>query len=237
MQTLDTRDPAFAAAWAALCARGSDEDERPVRDGRAAIVADVRARGDEALLEYTRRFDGWEPGGARRPRRSARRDLPPPGVAARGRAARRSPSPPAGSTPSTGASATPRCRPSATRPARRSPRWSARSPGSASTCPAARARYPSSVLMTAIPARVAGVREVVVCSPGVTGHRRGRRLDARRLPRLRRLPPLPGGRRAGGGGAGLRHRHGAGRRQDLRPRATPTWPPRSGSSSARWTST
>jgi histidinol dehydrogenase len=35
--------------------------------------------------------------------------------------------------------------------------------------PGGTARYPSSVLMTAIPARVAGVREVVVCSPGVKG--------------------------------------------------------------------
>jgi histidinol dehydrogenase len=35
--------------------------------------------------------------------------------------------------------------------------------------PGGTARYPSSVLMTAIPARVAGVREVVVTSPGVHG--------------------------------------------------------------------
>ncbi|HET8734298.1 MAG TPA: histidinol dehydrogenase, partial [Anaeromyxobacteraceae bacterium] len=35
--------------------------------------------------------------------------------------------------------------------------------------PGGTARYPSSVLMTAIPARVAGVREIVVVSPGVKG--------------------------------------------------------------------
>ena len=32
-----------------------------VQERTAAIVADVRARGDEALLEYTKRFDGYAP--------------------------------------------------------------------------------------------------------------------------------------------------------------------------------
>src|SRR5689334_22327075 len=64
VQRLDSRDPAFSAAWARVCARGSDEDEAPVREAAAAIVADVRARGDAALVEYTRRFDGWDPGTA-----------------------------------------------------------------------------------------------------------------------------------------------------------------------------
>ncbi len=64
MQRLDSRDPSFRAAWAKICARGSEEDEAPVREAAQRIVADVRARGDEALLEYTRRFDGWDPGTA-----------------------------------------------------------------------------------------------------------------------------------------------------------------------------
>ena len=46
MQKLDSRDPAFRAAWARVCARGSDEDEAPVREAAARIVEDVRARGD-----------------------------------------------------------------------------------------------------------------------------------------------------------------------------------------------
>ncbi|MGB8929758.1 MAG: histidinol dehydrogenase, partial [Anaeromyxobacteraceae bacterium] len=62
MLKLTSSDPSFRAAWAKLCARGSDEDEGPVRDAAARIVADVRARGDDALLELTRRFDRWEPG-------------------------------------------------------------------------------------------------------------------------------------------------------------------------------
>ncbi len=64
MQTLVTTDPSFPKAWAALCARGSDEDEAPVREAAARVVADVRARGDAALLEYTARWDGWSPANA-----------------------------------------------------------------------------------------------------------------------------------------------------------------------------
>ena len=107
VQKLDTRDPSFAEAWARVCARGSDEDEAPVREAAHVIVQDVRARGDAAVLEYTRRFDGWEPGGPeglvregrvprglRRPagggpacaqaRREADRGLPPPRARRRG---------------------------------------------------------------------------------------------------------------------------------------------------------
>ncbi len=40
-----------------------------------------------------------------------------------------------------------------------------RSTGPAATCPGGRAVYPSTVLMTAVPARVAGVPEVVLCVP------------------------------------------------------------------------
>ncbi len=53
---LDSRAPDFAERLAALLAyepAQDDEIERVV----AQIVADVRARGDDAVLEYTRRFD------------------------------------------------------------------------------------------------------------------------------------------------------------------------------------
>src|SRR5262245_56645410 len=36
--------------------------EGGVDEAVAAILADVRARGDDAVAEYTRRFDGCEPG-------------------------------------------------------------------------------------------------------------------------------------------------------------------------------
>jgi histidinol dehydrogenase len=64
VKTLVTTAPDFADAWRALCARGSDQDEAPVREAAARVVADVRARGDAALLEYTSRWDRWAPASA-----------------------------------------------------------------------------------------------------------------------------------------------------------------------------
>jgi histidinol dehydrogenase len=64
VKTLVTTAPTFADAWRALCARGSDEDEAPVREAAARVVADVRARGDAALLDYTARWDRWLPASA-----------------------------------------------------------------------------------------------------------------------------------------------------------------------------
>jgi len=56
---LSTADPGFDAALARLVAFDAALD--PAVDATAAaILADVRARGDAALLEYTRRFDRLE---------------------------------------------------------------------------------------------------------------------------------------------------------------------------------
>ncbi|MFO1397973.1 MAG: histidinol dehydrogenase [Burkholderiales bacterium] len=56
LRRLDTAAPDFATQLDALIAFESAQD--PAIDAQvAAIVADVRARGDAALLEYTRRFD------------------------------------------------------------------------------------------------------------------------------------------------------------------------------------
>jgi histidinol dehydrogenase len=168
VQTLDTRDPAFPSAWAKVCARGSDEDEGPVREAAGRIVEDVRARGDAALLEYTRRFDGWEPPTAAAvaldpdAMRAAFGRLPAAGRSALALAARRIadfhrrerdaevPS----RRDALGATLAQVVRPLA--------RVGLYVPGGT-------ARYPSSVLMTAIPARVAGVPEIYVCSPGIRG--------------------------------------------------------------------
>ena len=168
MQKLDTRDPAFRAAWAKVCARGSDEDEAPVREAAQRIVEDVRARGDVALLEHTRRFDGWDPGTAegvalgKDAMRAAYASLPAEGRRALSLAAKRITDfhrrERDAEVPSwrdaVGATLAQVARPLA--------RVGLYVPGGT-------ARYPSSVLMTAIPARVAGVREIVVCSPGVRG--------------------------------------------------------------------
>jgi histidinol dehydrogenase len=166
--TLDTSDRAFRDAWARLCARGSDEDEAHVRDATQRIVEDVRTRGDAALLEYTRRFDGWAPADGAdvvlgpEAMKAAFRRLPAEGRSALSLAARRItdfhrrerdaevPS----RRDAIGATLAQVVRPLA--------RVGLYAPGGT-------ARYPSSVLMTAIPARVAGVAEILLCSPGVRG--------------------------------------------------------------------
>lgn len=53
---LDTRDPGFAAAFAALLA-AKRESAADVDAAVARIIDDVAARGDAALVEYTNRFD------------------------------------------------------------------------------------------------------------------------------------------------------------------------------------
>jgi histidinol dehydrogenase len=161
-----TQDRTFPDTWAQLCARGSAEDEGGVRDAAARIVDDVRTRGDEALLEYTERFDGWRPehakGLAAGPAEfeAAYRSLPAAARRALATAAKRigafhererdaevpAHRDPAGATLA-----------QITRPLSRAGLYA----------PGGTARYPSTVLMTAVPARVAGVREIVVCSPAI----------------------------------------------------------------------
>jgi histidinol dehydrogenase len=122
----------------------------------AGIVADVRERGDEALLEYVRRFDGAE--GPLRADPAAAPDLAPDlraglelaianvrAVAEAGIDHER------GVMLAQGQTVTLR-----ELPVRRA----------AVYVPGGRAPYPSTVVMGVITARVAGVEEVVVCAPG-----------------------------------------------------------------------
>ncbi|MFC7333158.1 histidinol dehydrogenase [Rhodocista pekingensis] len=53
---LSTRDPGFEAGFATLLA-AKREVQEDVNAAVAAILADVRARGDAAVIEYTRRWD------------------------------------------------------------------------------------------------------------------------------------------------------------------------------------
>src|SRR3989338_8352521 len=53
---LNAKDANFEKAFAALL-DAKRETSLDVRDAVERIVADVRGRGDEALIEYTRRFD------------------------------------------------------------------------------------------------------------------------------------------------------------------------------------
>ncbi len=57
IQRLSTRNANFEAALAQLLALEQAQDER-IEKVVADILADVRLRGDAAVLEYTRRFDG-----------------------------------------------------------------------------------------------------------------------------------------------------------------------------------
>ena len=111
--------------------------------------------------------------------------------------------PRAASAPSTLASASARG-PSATPAARAWGSASARSIASACTCPAAARPIRRRVLMTVVPARVAGVREVIAVSPAGAGRPPARHPGG--VPRRRRRRALSRRRRAGGRGAGLRHR-------------------------------
>jgi histidinol dehydrogenase len=59
MARLSTRDPQFERKLAKLLAFESTQDDR-TESTVEAILRDVKARGDEAVLEYTRRFDELE---------------------------------------------------------------------------------------------------------------------------------------------------------------------------------
>ena len=63
IRTLDTSDLDFLQQLDALLAWDSLSDTA-VNDTVNGIIAVIRARGDAALLEYTRRFDGWDPASA-----------------------------------------------------------------------------------------------------------------------------------------------------------------------------
>jgi histidinol dehydrogenase len=164
LQIFRTRDPDFQERWTRLCARGSDEDEAPVREAAARIVDDVRRRGDAALLEYTARYDGFAPAAAADlalgPADFTRafRGLPPAARKALKLAAdrvaafhrRESDALVASKRDAVGATLGQVSRPLA--------RVGLYVPGGT-------ARYPSTVLHTAVPAKVAGVAEILACSP------------------------------------------------------------------------
>jgi histidinol dehydrogenase len=135
-----------------------------VDDQAAAIIADVRARRDAAVAEYTRRFDRREPvGGSYEVARAswdARADAVAPAVrdalelaARRIRAFHERQREPDVDMMLDGVRLELRVTPLA--------RVGLYVPGGT-------ARYPSSVLMTAIPAKVAGVPEVVMVTPGAS---------------------------------------------------------------------
>jgi histidinol dehydrogenase len=138
---------------------GCADQGRSVRDEVAGILAEVRAGGDGALRELTGRFDGIRLDELAVPAdelAAARRRVPAELEAALVVAHRRiaeyhgqeRPLPPALSTEGVTVR-------HLVRPVERAGCY----------VPGGRARYPSTVLMCATPARLAGVAEVVVCVP------------------------------------------------------------------------
>ncbi|MGF1472667.1 MAG: histidinol dehydrogenase [Rubrobacteraceae bacterium] len=130
-----------------------------IRDTARRIVEDVRRRGDEALLEYTERFDGFRPDPVRVPKEeidAARARLAPELQAAfeiaaeNVRAFHRREMDRSWETNRKGATTGQRIR-----PLRRAGVY----------VPGGHGAYPSTLVMAAVPAQVAGVGEICVCAP------------------------------------------------------------------------
>ncbi len=165
MKSLDTTDAGFEAAFAALLDEAR-ETTSAVGGVVAAIVADIRARGDVALCEYTERFD-------RLPMRADRLRLSvaeiDAAVAAVPRALHEALELAATRIEAFHRAQMPRDI--------RVPdpaglvlglRWSALD-AVGLYVPGGKAAYPSSVLMNALPAKVAGVGRVAMCVPTPDG--------------------------------------------------------------------
>jgi histidinol dehydrogenase len=158
---LSSTDAGFARDFAALVDARREADADVSRDV-AAIVAAVRADGDAALAAFTRRFDGhnldasgWEIG--RSERRAALDGLEPELRAALELAADRIRTYHAAQRP--GDSDT-----TDAAGVRMGARWNAVE-AAGLYVPGGRASYPSSVLMNAIPAVVAGVDRITMVTP------------------------------------------------------------------------
>lgn len=162
---LSTRDKDFAKAFDRLV-RGRRESDIEVSRDVTAIIADVKARGDAALVDYTARFDnhslpggGWSIGSAECA--AAYAALPENLRAALDLAAGRIRAYHAAQLPEnrdyTDAAGV-----------RLGARWSAVD-AAGLYVPGGRAAYPSSLLMNAIPAKVAGVERLVVVTPTPKG--------------------------------------------------------------------
>ena len=162
MLRLDTRKPGFAEAFERLVNDRRESDDDVSRDV-ARIIEDVRLRGDKALAEYTARWDDHNLGDDADWRISAEacqaafEDLQPDLRAALEMAAQRIRDFHEGQKPKNKDS-----RDDAG--VRLGARWNAVD-AAGLYIPGGRASYPSSLLMNAIPAKVAGVERLVVVTP------------------------------------------------------------------------
>src|ERR1700733_4942257 len=163
--TLSTRDPRFEAAFAALLGK-KRETGADVDDAVTAIIDDVARRGDQALVDYTARFDRVTLAAAQlrlSPQEiaEAAAQAPAETVAALRFAAERIESFHRKQSPQSidyvdGVGV------------RLGMRWRALA-SAGLYVPGGTAAYPSSVLMNAIPAKVAGVGRLVMVVPTPDG--------------------------------------------------------------------
>ena len=188
LRQLSTADTGFDADLARLLHAGSPTTDREIEQRVAEILADVRARGDVALLEYTARFDRVQAASVaalelgQGEMRAAFDALPAAQRAALEAAAQR-----VRAYHERQLAATSRS-------------WSYRDDdgtllGQKVTpldrvgiyVPGGKAAYPSSVLMNAIPAQVAGVGEIVMVVPTPDGAKNPLVLAAACLGGVRRV--------------------------------------------------
>ncbi|HEY8288810.1 MAG TPA: histidinol dehydrogenase [Acetobacteraceae bacterium] len=165
MLRLSTAEPGFEPAFAALLAQAR-ETTQSVDQAVADIIADVRTRGDAALIDYTARFDGVVLTASRLRISQAEIDTAAAGIeaglmAALDLAATRIEAfhhaqIPADLRMTDAAGLT------------LGMRWTALD-SVGLYVPGGKAAYPSSVLMNAIPARAAGVGRIAMCVPAPGG--------------------------------------------------------------------
>ncbi len=168
MRRLDTAQPDFDARLAQLLAFESAQDPQ-VDATVAAILADVRQRGDAAVLEYTRKFDRVEA--------KSVKELEVP----RAEQARALKQLPAAQRDALTAAAD---RVRTYHEKQRAQSWSytdadGNELGQQITAldrvglyvPGGKAAYPSSVIMNAVPAKVAGVSEIIMVVPAPGGEK------------------------------------------------------------------
>lgn len=165
---LSTRDADFGRRLDRLLAFEATQDER-IESTVASIIADVRSRGDESVIDYTRRFDGLDVTTVTELELDAdefvraRKNLPARQLQALEAAAARI---------------------RVYHEKQLATSWSFTEPDGTSLgqkvtaldrvgiyVPGGKAAYPSTVLMNAIPAKVAGVREIIMVVPTPKGER------------------------------------------------------------------
>ncbi|MEJ2530884.1 MAG: histidinol dehydrogenase [Halioglobus sp.] len=186
---LDTRDPDFDARLDRLT-RWEESEGQAVTDAVAAIIADVARRGDAALLDYTARFDGLQAAAV------AELEIPQQRLAA----ALESIDP---SQREALEYAADRVRSYHAHQLQES--WQFRDAagnllGQKITpleragiyVPGGKASYPSSVLMNALPARDAGVAEIIIVVPAPGGELNDLVLAAARIAEVDRVFTLGG---------------------------------------------